>query len=199
MPGRRTEPELKPRATFLALTLITLLGPATLRAQQERRAAFDLEPAAGVTALRDQPSAFGGGSGLLDLGGPVRFGGAGWILFDTPRLPGGAAGYDLHVAYGGVLLEAPLAARSRATLSARLLLGVGNAKVSVPVAATLLGADNFGVVEPEIHASLGLSGTLAVTVGASFRATFGVEDLPGVAPADLRGASVRAGLSFRTF
>ena len=155
-----------------------------------------VEGAVGITAVRNKPTAITGGSLLMDIGLPVRFGGGGWILMTTPTVPGGQNGYDLHLAYGGALLEVPIATRGPASVTVRTLFGLGNAKVSL---TTLISADNFGVVEPELVGALRLFRQLHVTMGGSFRFVFGVDDLANVAPVDLRGASARVGLSLRGF
>lgn len=185
------------RPVSVALLALALTVPGRLAAQNDgaRTAEAVLGAAAGLTSIRGRPAGFGGGSALLDLGLPVRFGGSGWILLSSRSVPGGADHYELRMAYGGLLLESPLWSRNRATIALRTLVGVGNAKVTLPVVATPIGADNFGVVEPALQGALQLVGALAVTVEGSYRAVFGVEDLPSVGAPDLRGPSVRVGLS----
>lgn len=190
-------------AVLYAVLALTLLGPGPAAAQDTggRAARAALEAAFGATAVRGKPAPFGGGGGLLDLGTPLRFGGAGWVLLAPRSIPGGSNHYDLRVAYGGVLLDAPIGSLGRTSLSVRALFGVGTAKVSLPIVGTLIGADNFGVVEPEIHGTVRLIGGLGLTVECGYRGVFGVEDLPGVGAVDLRGPSVRLGVvlgNFRT-
>jgi hypothetical protein len=183
------------RAASGALAALALASFAPgIAAQQERHASVVLDGAGGITAIRANATASGGGSALVDLGLRVRFGGAGWVLFDTPTVP---PGYALHMAYGGVLAEADLLEGKRGAVVFRTFLGVGNAKVTVPDATVLLGADNFGVLEPEAMGVLSLRSRLGVTLGVSYRATFGVERLPGLRPEELRGATLRLGIRLR--
>lgn len=140
--------------------------------------------------------------GLLGADARLRFGGAGWVLLGTTAVPSGNPGspYELRFAYGGLVGELVLVETERGALSLRTLIGAGNAKVtSVPIMTTLIGADNFGVFEPELAGAWRLHRGLHITAAAGYRFTFGVEDLPGVSPSDLRGPSLRTGLAIRTY
>jgi hypothetical protein len=154
-----------------------------------------------LTSLRGGAKFFAGGGVLLGVDDRILFGGGGWVLLGKSVVPGAtrASDLELRVAYGGILTETRLAESARGRVVLRSLLGAGNSRVSLPAAGTVIAADNFGVIEPELSASRLLRGRLHGVLGAGYRLVFGLEDLPGVAPEDLRGFSVRIGVMVRTF
>jgi len=127
----------------------------------------------------------------------------------TPRTSVGGAGFqltgrvllgsptDLHrtaldFGYGGLVVERLAPSHRSWALAASLLLGAGHATARRD--GVELGSDNFGVLEPTISIVRALAGPLGVRVGGGYRFVFGVDDLDGVRPSDLRGATLLLGL-----
>ena len=142
-----------------------------------------------------------GGDLRISFDAVTSLGGAGWVLVTPLRIDDAGTGtaLELAVAYGGVLLERRLSAPGTTSLGLRILIGSGNAKVSLPVVDTEIAADNFGVVEPEIYSALGLGGRLELRAQLGYRLVYGVEDLPQVAPGHLRGATLTVSASVGPF
>jgi len=183
-----------------------LLLPDGVAARQtstpsEARAAVDagLRP----TLLAGRASVLMGGTGLLGVHGRVMFGGGGWIQLGESALDTGGsdAGFRLRLAYGGLVVDWLLADRAAGRITVRTLIGAGNGKVFLTAGGTEAetGADNFGVVEPEVTLQRRLLGHLHATAGVGYRIVFGLEDLTGVADGDVRGPSLRVGLGLRNF
>jgi hypothetical protein len=182
---------------------MVLASPAVLFAQQQpqRAARVDLEAALRLTRIQGETSYLAGATGLLAIDPRFSFGGAGWVLLEEPDIGTGTpgAGFRLRMAYGGVLTTFRLFETSRARVSVRTLWGAGNGKVILPVSETVIDADNFGVVEPELAGTWHLGSVLNLGAGAAYRFVFGVEDLTGVSADHLRGLSVSLFLSGRGF
>lgn len=201
LPRARQEPQLIRYAALVAACL--LLGPVGAPAQQVGDAAHaEVEGALRLTRMHGDVSWLAGVTGLIGVGGPLRFGGAGWIQLGQSSVPGGAApfDYEMRIAYGGLAAELDIIRRPGGALVLRTLAGAGNAKIrSLPVVETLIAADNFGVVEPELSGAWRLYRGVVASVGLGYRLTFGVDDLPNVLPSDLRGPSLRIGISIGDF
>jgi len=153
------------------------------------------------TTLRSQGSTLLGGDARLELSEALSVGGSGWISSAAIPITGTNIGSDLalHVAYGGLLFEWRLAESASGSLAARLMLGAGNAKVRLPVIGTEIAADNFGVFEPEIIGERPLWSFLALRAQVAYRWVVGVEDLPQVSSAHLRGFSASLSVSLKPF
>lgn len=188
------------------LLAAVLFPPGGVAARQtptpsEARAAVDagLRP----TLVAGGASVLMGGTGLLGVHGRVMFGGGGWIQLGESVLDTGGsdAGFRLRLAYGGFVVDWLLADRAAGRITLRTLIGAGNGKVFLTAAGVEAetGADNFGVVEPEVALQRRLLGHLYATAGVGYRIVFGLEDLTGVAEGDVRGPSLRVGLGIRNY
>lgn len=190
------------RAVVLAFC-VAGAAPCALRAQQsgtsESSTSFAVEASYRLSRLQGESARMLGGAALFTIDDRYAFGLAGWSLFSptTLRRPGSAL--DFGFAYGGVVVEMRLARRRKARVAARLLVGAGNGKLSLPLVGTELDSDNFGVMEPEILGTLDLFRPLRLTAGLGYRAVYGVQDLPGITQSDLRGWTTRLSLSLHTF
>jgi len=196
---RRQEPQL---SRWPALLLLLLLArPSAVRGQQQDAARAGIEAALKLSSVHGEGTVFGGGVGLLALGGRVAFGGGGWLALGAVRIATGRpeTDKDLRLAYGGVVVEGMIRRGPDWDLRARALLGAGNAKVADRLIGLQLGADNFGVVEPEVGGSWQLTRGARLTGGLSYRLTFGVGHLPDVSDDSLSGGSVRVGIQLRSF
>jgi hypothetical protein len=199
VPRRRPEPQL---TRWLTLPFLLLLArPSATAGQQEGAARAGLEAALRLSSVHGKATVFAGGTGLLALGHGVSFGGGGWLALGPVRVSTGRPESDksLRVAYAGLVVETAVRRGPDWDLRVRALVGAGNAKVSDRLIGVQLGADNFGVVEPEIGGSWQLDRGAWLTGGLSYRLTFGVEDLLDVSEDSLRGASLRVGIQLRSF
>ena len=133
-----------------------------------------------------------GGDMRIGLDASTSVGGAGWVLVTPSEIDGEVTGSELQlaIAYGGVLVERRLTGPGTVGLGLRLLLGAGNAKVSLPVVDTEIAVDNFGVIEPELVGAWNSTRWLQLRGQIGYRFVYGVEDLPQVGPRDLRGATL---------
>jgi hypothetical protein len=122
----------------------------------------------------------------------------------TPVLPTS----QLHVGYGGAVLERVLRARSsqagpgptsRLAVCGRLLIGVGNANARDAVTRVRYLSDNFFMVEPTVSLAMPLGSWVEGAALLGFRIPLGVEDLGGVEERDLRGLSLGLSLHFGPF
>jgi hypothetical protein len=149
-----------------------------------------------LTEIRGNTVSMIGAEGVLGIAGEWSVGGGAWILSQPSDIEGSTPGSDLRlrIAYGGLLVERRLGHTGSVSWAARALLGAGNAKLSLPAVETEIGADNFGVVEPELRASIPLVGWLRFDLRVGYRSVFGVEDLAQVTSAQIRG--ITAGVAF---
>jgi len=180
--------------------VLAVAAPPALEAQAPPRRAWSaLEGSLALTSLHGDASWMGGVTGLLGLGHRLSVGGGGMAALRTTRLPGSGPGSDLElrVAFGGLVANVRVMEAEGTEVWARVLAGAGNAKLDLAVARTQIAADNFGVLIPEIGATLAVAGPLRAGAAVGYRATFGVEDLPGVGALDLRGFSARILLAVR--
>jgi hypothetical protein len=153
---------------------------------------------AGSTVL--ESAAFLGMAGLLSLDGRFTFGAGGSLMLGPTTVESDGAGsdLDLRLAYGGLVLQVNLVGSRDRYLALRALVGAGNAKIEDTVYGLEIGADNFGVVEPEVVGMISLAGPLQLGLGVGYRCVFGVDDLPGVGASDLRGPSAKVRVSIHT-
>jgi hypothetical protein len=140
----------------------------------------------------------GGGIGLY-FGERFAIGGAGLALTDNVELEGSesSTGFDLGMEYGGLTLQYWLPWTERLTWEAGLLAGAGHAQVRSLITGAEVGADNFGVMEPEIRLSMTTLPWLQVGGSLGYRFVWGVDDLPRVAVEDLRSFSISLNLRLR--
>jgi len=191
--------------TVLSVLVAVPLIPRSALAQASTPVAARASVDAGFrpTLLAGGAAVLVGGSGLLGVGGNVMFGGGGWIQLGEANLDtgGSTTGFRLRLAYGGLVVDWFLGDRAVGQVTLRALLGAGNAKVFLAAGdiEAETGADNFGVIEPEIALHRRLVGPLSGTAGVGYRVVFGLEDLTGVSGSDIRGPSLRVGLALRNF
>lgn len=186
-------------ATLFAAAALAL--PLTPLAAQTRPSAAHVEVSLGATTIHGDFSGLTSGTVLLGITGRVALGGAAHVVLGTRALAGSTPDSDteLRVAYGGFVTHVLLSDTPRHALWLRVLAGAGNAKVDLTLVRTRIAADNFGVLAPEVGGTVRLAGPLHLGAALGYRATFGVEDLPGVTPGDLRGPTGRLLLSARVF
>lgn len=191
------------RASYLLLFLTLAAPPALARAQQEggREAHASVVAAVGATRVQGEATTTMGGAALLSLGGPLAIGGGGWVMTGKTNVEGQTPGarYDFRMAYGGLAAQARIAGDDDHGVEIRALVGAGNGKIRIPVVGTLIAADNFGVVEPEVVGTIRLFPAVRVEASFAWRWAFGVEDLPGVSPDDVGGYSARIGFAVGGF
>lgn len=178
-----------------------LLGaPRSVSGQAaERQAHASLEVSLAATSVRESATTLAGAVGLLDLGGRLAFGAGGAIMIGSSALEGGGLDQDLHLGYGGAVLQFTLTGSPQRYLALRTLVGSGNAKIKLAVGGGEVAADNFGVLEPGLVGTVTLAGPLRLGAGVAYRHVFGVDDLPNVVPADLKGPVAQVRISIRTY
>ena len=136
---------------------------------------------------------------LLGLSGSWRAGGAGYISLERIDLgaPPPLQDLELHVGYGGLLIERSIPFRAATQegrrsqgLFARLLLGGGNAEVRNAVTSSRLRSDNFLAVEPAIGFEAPLSNWASAAVVGAYRLFIGVDGLQNIEEENLRGGAI---------
>jgi hypothetical protein len=197
---RRVTPE-PPVLAATGAGLLDASGPYPAQdrgVRKEHPARAAVEASFRLSRLRGRTARMAGVAALLSVGDRFAFGGGGWVMLSdmTVERPGG--GLDFTFAYGGALGELRLWNDGAKSCAARLMVGAGNAKLSLPRIGTDIEADNFGVVDPEVSASLHVIGPLDLSAAAGYRMVFGVQDLPGVEGEDLRGWTARLSLRLGT-
>lgn len=183
-------------ARFVGPLAAFVLCAASLHAQQSpSRVQASLEAGIRGSSLRGAAEALWGGAALIQVHPKVAVGGAGWLLAGRSEIVGTTTGSDLELSfgYGGVVADVLLSESPQSRISIRVLAGAGNAKVLVPVVGSEIGADNFGIVEPEVVAAHWLASIFSVRASISYRFAYGVEDLPQVITSDLEGLSFSLG------
>lgn len=181
------------------VALMSVTGPVRASAQQERAAQAMVEAGLRTTSMHNRAVGMAGGAVALRVGHDFFFGGAGYLMIHPLDLSRPGSALELRMAYGGLLTGIRLHDGPRLRWAARLLLGAGNAKAVVPVVGTELRSDNFGVVEPEVTASIRVMRLTSVRLGAGYRFVYGVQGLPRVTPAQLRGSFVGLSVAFGQF
>jgi hypothetical protein len=183
------------RGILVALTCAAAAAPTPLRAQAaDVPVGAAVEASLGATALHGGASWTASASALLNLTPRLSVGGSGTLVLGTADLAGSVPGSDLtlRTAFGGLIAQLTLADRPELSLWLRALAGAGNAKVALAAVRARIAADNFGVVVPEIGVTMQIAGPLGAGAAVGYRTVFGVDDLPGVGPSDLRGVTARA-------
>ncbi len=121
--------------------------------------------------------------------GGVEIGGIGIKVLAPVDISVGAGGLlELRTGYGGITVAKRRLLGSR--IGAGLLLGAGNAEIRTLPVGNQLGSDNFLVFEPEVTLELPSWNVVHSALGAGFRFVTGVDDLPALRAADLRGFTV---------
>lgn len=189
------------RIGLSALALLLLGGPRAVAAQATQpRAHASLEASLAGSTVLESATAFLGMAGLLSLDGRFAFGAGGSLMLGATTVESDGAGsdLDLRLAYGGVLLQLNLVGSGDRYLALRALAGAGNAKLEDTVYGLEIGADNFGVVEPEAVGMVSLAGPLQLGFGVGYRHVFAVDDLASLVSADLKGPFAKVRVSIRT-
>lgn len=186
------------RAAF-AVSVFSLSLGETLSAQgrlADQRVVGVLEGVLGVTTLA------GGAGGLLGVSAGVwvgRFflGGSGAGVPGPLSISGPLAqNSELHFGYGGVRIGARAWRSDQLEAVFDVLAGAGRARLRDPVVGRELGADNFLALEPALRVRKAfVEGLLQAGASVGFRLVWGVEDLPGLDAADLRGPTLTLALS----
>jgi hypothetical protein len=181
-------------AAAVGLAGVAAVGaePLSAQASPSSAAAF-VEASLGLSTLHEKAAWTASGTALLSVTPRFALGGAGTVVLGSHTLSGADPGTDLELrtALGGLVGQLELHRRDDRAVWIRLLAGAGNAKMDLAVVGTQIASDNFGVIVPEVGATLRLVGPIHLGGALGYRATFGVEDLPGLAPSDLRGPSAR--------
>lgn len=177
------------------LLLLFLFLPGSLGAQ-EGQAEDEPLRAGGVAAFLMKAGTIANTEGILlggwaglTLGHRISLGGGGVALTREVELGASAtgSGFELGVGYGGILFhyDYPLADGIR--LRGGVLAGAGHAEVRDRLMGREVGADNFGILEPEAGISVSLLPWLHIGASGGVRMVWGVEDLPLVQKDDLQG------------
>jgi hypothetical protein len=166
-----------------------------------------LEVTLRLASVQRQTSPLLGAAALLGVSRNWRLGGAGFSLLERVDLeiPPPLENLQLHLGYAGLLVErgvrsltGPDSPRG-ATLSARLMIGAGNAEVRDSASGSRLRSDNFVVMEPTITLQTPLSGFVHGGASASYRMVGGVDGLQDIEEENLRGWSIGLLLAFGPF
>lgn len=179
------------RLSVLLVASLLAAGPVVAQAPSNRVGA-SLEAGVRMSTLRDGTELLWGGAILLDVHPRISLGGSGWLLNRRSPIDVPSPGSDLEMTfgYGGLLAATGLWEDGGVSLDLRVLAGVGNAKVLVPVGGSEVNADNFGVLEPEVGLTLRLASMLDARITAAYLHAYGVDNLPQVLAADLSAYSL---------
>jgi hypothetical protein len=180
---------------LLTLLLGLLLLPGSLWAQEEsaRGEPFRAQGTAAflvkASSVAEADRLFMGGWAGLTLGDRILVAGGGMALTKEVELSASEAntGFELGMGYGGVLFQLRNPITSRLRAHASILAGAGHAEVRDRLTGREVGADNFGVLEPEIGVGFSLLPWLQLNATVGRRLVWWVEDLPLVQAEDLRG------------
>lgn len=184
-------------ALLAAAAAAFIASPTALVGQAPAAAAgASAEASLGATALHGGASWTASAAVLLGLTPKLSVGGSGTLFLGTARLAPGSD-LTLRTAFGGLVAQLTLAELPGLSFWLRALAGAGNAKVDLAAVGTRIAADNFGVFVPEFGGTMQIAGPLSAGAALGYRAVFGVDDLPGVRPSDLRGLSARILLVLR--
>lgn len=186
--------------------MLALASPLGVSGQSQNRTGTDdvgahLEVGPRLSAVRSTTELFIGGSILFGVPGPLDVGIGGAVLAGKNQIPGDAAGSDLElgVGYAGIQLRHWGPGSGAVEWGVGLLVGAGNAKVSLKAVDTEIAADNFGVIEPDFGIQAPLARMLTVSARLGYRLAYGVEDLPEIGRDQLQGLTFSAGVSFGPF
>ena len=195
----------KPLSVLVIGVLFGLALPLASQEPTEPARAFQsgavVSAGAKATRMRGSITTMIGGDAAVYVTRATSVGISGWALIDRITITSETFGSELalDVAYGGLMVEHKPSPREDNFWALRVLLGAGNATVSLPLVSTEIAADNFGVVEPEILAGLSLLTFLKASAHVSYRFVYGVEDLPQVTGGQLRGVAASVSFSVGPF
>jgi hypothetical protein len=197
-----------------ALLFVLLLSPHALSAQAPDPASAGASGLSGFAEVSVRAASLHGSvrpllgvAALLGLAESWRLGGGGLFVSGGTELEtdGPLAGSELHLGYGGVMVERTLWGLSRAgtpsssTLRGRVLVGMGNGSIRDPVTRVRFRSDNFLLIEPVLSLNVRLGGHLGGAVLAGYRIALGVQDLDVVDGAELGGWGVGLSLELGPF
>ena len=121
--------------------------------------------------------------------GGLEIGGVGIKVLQPVDISVGAGSLlELRTGYGGITVAKRGLLGGR--IGASFLLGVGNAEIRALPVGNQLGSDNFLVFEPEVTLEFPSWNMVHSALGGGFRFVTGVDDLPTLTAADLRGFTV---------
>lgn len=106
---------------------------------------------------------------------------------------------ELGFGYGGLVAEYRLGTMERFRYAVSGLLGAGSAELEDLVVGTELGSDNFLVFEAGLVARASVFSRAGAGVSLGYRLVAGVDDLPGVGTAQLRGFTLSLSLRVGPF
>ncbi|MCP4131687.1 MAG: hypothetical protein GY754_11975 [bacterium] len=144
-----------------------------------------------------------GGRGGLIINENWVIGGAGYgLVYPTKRreVAGSYTGDkpNLHMGYGGAMLEYYFFPKSVVHLSAGVVVGAGGLGVVADNEDYERGGDAFFVVEPEVNLFVNLTRFARIGVGGSYRYVHGV-GTEGLSDSDFRGFSGQVICAFGWF
>jgi hypothetical protein len=214
VPGRDQElPLIRAAGALLLLTFLLLAAPA--RAQQPDAPPSEphvvqgyLDASVRLARVHGRTTPLVGVEAVLGIQNGWRFGGAGFSMLDRIDLeiPPPRQNLELHIGYGGLLLErsfqqGAVAQESapQAGLVARLLIGGGNAELRDAATGSRLRSDNFFLLEPQVSLEAPLSGIVSGGAVAGYRFAVGVDGLQDIGESHLRGWSIGLLLRFGPF
>lgn len=171
---------------FTALLLFCCPVPAMGQASGSRDVAAWIGGLYKATRLAGGTHSMVGVKAAVVFAGGVEIGGVGIKVLEPVDISVGAGGLvELRTGYGGITFA------KRGLLGGRVgagfLLAAGNAEVRALPVGNQLGSDNFLVFEPEVTLKLPSWHVVHSGLGAGFRFVTGVDDLPTLSAADLRG------------
>ncbi len=158
---------------------------------EEERVAGVVSGGVGATRLAGR---FGGlwGVGAGVWLGPLYLGGHGAAVPGMLALDlAGNEGSRLGFGYAGLEVAARAWQSARFEAFVGVLAGAGRAQLEEPVVRRELGADNFLALEPSFRLGRVFGdGAISAGLAIRYRQVWGVEDLPGLDAADLRGPTL---------
>jgi hypothetical protein len=159
-----------------------------------------LEVSPRLTRLHGQTSPMVQVAALIGFPGGWRTGGAGFLSLERVSLgvPPPLPELELHVGYGGLVIERALRRQSDGTtearapvgISSRLLIGGGSAEIRDAATGSRVRSDNFLALEPALGVGASVAGRVSIGVAAAYRLAIGVDGLQNIEEGSLRGASL---------
>jgi len=203
LPRSRKENSLKIRAGITLAMLLSASAGVRAQAQDPERAqpaaaAGYVEIAPRITNVHGRAAPVLGATAMLGLPGGWKAGGTAVFLLKGVSV----APEELHMGYGGVLLESParpLPALGPALWWANVTVGAGNASIRDPLSGTRLRSDNFFILDQSASVGILVLPRLQAAGLAGFRLALGVGGLGVVDGRALGGWTLGASLRFGPF